>query len=138
MPDGKTFEYRIVTPERVLAQGTAHSMAIPGWDGEIGILHNRAPLLVRLQPGIVRVQLGDDEKWFFIGGGFAEIAGNEVIVLTPRAALPEQAALIDTHALRAEAGRVHVTDAASAMRQSSLYAEIRAVTRLATRTPAHY
>ena len=85
-----TFHCDVVTPERLVVDCEARFVALPAWDGEIGILRNRAPLVVRLGIGEMRLETADGTEKFFIDGGFAEMAGNKLTVLTAQAQRPEE------------------------------------------------
>jgi len=85
-----TFHCDVVTPERLVVDCEARFVALPAWDGEIGILRNRAPLVVRLGIGEMRLETADGTEKFFIDGGFAEMAGNKLTVLTAQAHRPEE------------------------------------------------
>ena len=68
-----TFHCSVVTPERAVLECDAVSAVFPAWDGEIGILPGRAPLLCRLGLGILRAKTAEETHLFFIDGGFAQI-----------------------------------------------------------------
>ena len=72
-------------------------VSLPGTEGVMGILPNHAPLLTALSFGEVMVRKGGDEEYFAIGGGFAEIRPEQVIVLANSA---EQAEEIDLERAR--------------------------------------
>lgn len=80
----------VVTPERAVFEGPARFVALPAWDGEIGILRHRAPLLVKLGVGRLRIDTGDGERVFLIDGGFAEMVDNRLTVLTEDARTPDE------------------------------------------------
>jgi F-type H+-transporting ATPase subunit epsilon len=66
----------------------------------MGILPNHSPLLTTLGYGEVIVREGDREEYFAIGGGFAEVQPDKVVVLADSA---ERAGEIDVD--RAEQAR---------------------------------
>jgi len=84
-PSAKTVQCVVVTPERTVLDDTVDFVALPMFDGELGVLPGRAPLIGRLGPGELRTRKGADLKRFFVDGGFAQVRGNVVTVLTPRA-----------------------------------------------------
>jgi F-type H+-transporting ATPase subunit epsilon len=90
----------IVTQERTVFSGDVLSVSLPGTEGRMGILPHHAPLLTTLGFGEVIVRTEDDEQFFAIGGGFAEVQPDKVIVLADSA---EQAEEIDIE--RAERAR---------------------------------
>jgi len=75
----------IVTPERTLLDATVDFVALPLYDGELGVLPGRAPLIGKLGPGELRIKRGNTVERMFVDGGFAQIRSNVVTVLTPRA-----------------------------------------------------
>lgn len=82
MADSKTFSCSVVTPEKVVLECDARFVALPAHDGEIGLLRSRAPLVCRLAIGKLRVETESGMEVFYIDGGFAEMADNDLTVLT--------------------------------------------------------
>src|ERR1700716_676537 len=64
----------------------------------VGILPRHAPLLTTLNPGIVRIKKGTSEEAMAVGGGFLQVARDQVLILADTA---ERADAIDE--VRAEA-----------------------------------
>ncbi|MHC5541186.1 ATP synthase F1 subunit epsilon, partial [Singulisphaera rosea] len=83
----------VVTPERTLFDDVVEFVVLPLYDGELGILPGRSPLIGRLGFGELRTKEAGDTKRYFIDGGFAQVRDDIVTVLTNRA-IP--AAQIDT------------------------------------------
>jgi F-type H+-transporting ATPase subunit epsilon len=75
----------VVTPERAVLDETADFVALPMFDGELGVLPGRAPLIGRLGFGELRVRQGQQTQHYYIDGGFAQVRANVVTVLTPKA-----------------------------------------------------
>src|SRR6266849_3360881 len=75
----------VVTPERAVLDEPADFVALPMYDGELGVLRGRAPLIGRLGYGELRIRNGATTRRFFVDGGFAQVRSNVVTVLTPRA-----------------------------------------------------
>src|SRR3954467_163547 len=69
------------------------------YDGELGVLPGRAPLIGRLGPGELRLQQHGAAKRLFVDGGVAQGRAGVVTVLTNRAVPAEQ---IDPQAARQE------------------------------------
>jgi F-type H+-transporting ATPase subunit epsilon len=130
MPDGRFFNFSIVTPEKILVEGRAEFLSLPGLEGEFGILYNRSPLLVRLQPGIVRVKTEGREDWYFVAGGFGDVINNQVTILTPRALNAEEVRAEDAQAARTQAGKATGVDPAGQRKQSDAHAEAHALDRV--------
>jgi len=75
----------VVTPEETALESKADFVALPLFDGEIALAPAHAPLIGRLSFGEIRVKIGDKVTRFYVDGGFVEVAGNVVSVLTNRA-----------------------------------------------------
>lgn len=76
----------LVTPEKTLLDQRVTGLRFPLFDGQIGILPGRAPLVGRLGTGELKIDLaGGATERFFIDGGFVQIKGNVVSLLTSRA-----------------------------------------------------
>ena len=75
----------VVTPEKALVDQDSDSLVIPLFDGEMGILPNRAALVSKLGFGCLRIRNGSTDSFFFIEGGTVQISKNIVTLLTPRA-----------------------------------------------------
>ena len=85
-----TFQVEIVSAESEIWSGTAGAVFANAEMGEIGIYPRHAPLLTRLNPGEVRVQLEDgSEEDFFISGGMLEVQPHIVTVLSDTAVRAE-------------------------------------------------
>lgn len=80
----------IVTPEKTLFDETVTSIRFPLYDGDIGILPGRLPLIGRLGAGELRIRMADSERPFFIDGGFVQVRGGVVTLLTDRAVPVDQ------------------------------------------------
>ncbi len=80
-----TFQCTVVTPERATLDCEASFVALPAWDGEIGILRHRAPLLCRLGIGLLRIESPQGNHRLLVDGGFAEMANNRLTILTSSA-----------------------------------------------------
>ncbi len=82
----------IVTQERTVYSGMVDAVNVPGSEGRMGILPNHTALLTTLGFGEVIVRTAGVEEFFAIGGGFAEIQPDKVIILADSA---EHASEID-------------------------------------------
>jgi F-type H+-transporting ATPase subunit epsilon len=88
MAEGKTFHLAVVTPEAAVLDTEARFVALPAHDGEIGFLRDRAPLLIKLDVGLLRAETPDGTTRLYIDGGFAEMLDNQLTVLTEDAKDP--------------------------------------------------
>jgi F-type H+-transporting ATPase subunit epsilon len=84
-PSSRTLECVVVTPERAVLDEQTDFVALPMFDGELGVLPGRAPLIGRLGFGELRIGQGEEARLFYVDGGFAQVRNNVVTVLTPRA-----------------------------------------------------
>ena len=75
----------VVTPEKTVLEKDASFVAVPLYDGEIGIAPGHSPLIGRLGCGELRLRDKDRVSRFYVDGGFVEVNGNIVSVLTSRA-----------------------------------------------------
>ena len=71
----------IVSQDRMVYQGDADTVIIPGVFGEMGILPNHAPLLSTMGFGVIRVRQGDHEEIFTVAGGLVEVQPDIVTIL---------------------------------------------------------
>src|SRR5262249_61189620 len=81
----RTLQCTVVTPEKVVLDQVVDFVALPMYDGELGVLPGRAPLIGRLGPGELRVRRGNETQRFYVDGGFAQGRANVVTGLTSRA-----------------------------------------------------
>jgi F-type H+-transporting ATPase subunit epsilon len=80
----------IVTPEKTVRDQQAEFVALPLYDGEIGIAPGHTPMIGRLDAGEMRIRTSDQTSRLYIEGGFVEVLGNVVTVLTSRAVPAEE------------------------------------------------
>ena len=81
----ETLTCTVVTPEQTALETKADFVALPLFDGEIGILANHSPLIGRLGYGEMRIKSGGQTTVYYVDGGFVQVADNVVAVLTNRA-----------------------------------------------------
>src|SRR5947209_4839601 len=82
---GRQLQCVVVTPEKAILDMKADFVALPLYDGELGVLPGRAPLIGRLGYGELRIRAGAKVERYFIDGGFVQVRGDVVTVLTSRA-----------------------------------------------------
>ena len=75
----------VVTPERTEIDQEVDYLTLPMFDGELGIANNRSPVIGRLGYGTLKLRRGQDVQRYFVDGGFAQVEGNVVSILTQRA-----------------------------------------------------
>src|SRR5436190_9658574 len=81
-----SFQCTVVTPEEQSFDQTVTQAILPAHDGQIGILTDRAPLLVKLGQGPLRLDLASGgRQLFYIEGGVAQMKDNRLTILTNEA-----------------------------------------------------
>ncbi len=75
----------VISPEKVIFEGSAESLVAPAWNGELGILSGHAPLMALLGDGTLRISAAGATQQFHLAGGFLQVVDNVVTVLTERA-----------------------------------------------------
>ena len=85
----------IVTPEDTVLDTRADFVALPLFDGELGVATRHSPLVGRLQSGELRIRHGQQTARYYVEGGFVQVADNEVAVMTGRAQVADS---VDTEA----------------------------------------
>ena len=83
----------LVTPETTLLDQNVRSVQLPLFDGSMGLLPGRAPVVGRVGRGELKFEAGGVSKSYFIDGGFLQVKGSVVTLLTNRAVSAEN---IDT------------------------------------------
>lgn len=75
----------ILTPEKSVYDDEVDMVIAPGSEGYLGILPHHAPLFTTLGPGELRVKRGGVEETLAVFGGFMDVRGDRVTVLTDAA-----------------------------------------------------
>ena len=81
----RVLECIVVTPEATVLQTPAQFVALPLYDGELGVLPGHSPFIGRLGYGELRVVESGKTYRLYVDGGFVQVAGNVVSVLTNNA-----------------------------------------------------
>lgn len=100
-----TIRCEIVSQDRLVFEGEADMVLIPGINGEMGILPNHAPLLSMLKIGVIKVHSSEQEHIFTISGGLAHVQPDGITILANTAESLDE---IDVD--RAEAARKRAKD----------------------------
>ncbi|MBI3230948.1 MAG: hypothetical protein HYZ45_12460, partial [Burkholderiales bacterium] len=64
-----TIHVDVVSAEESIFSGEAKFVALPGEAGELGIYPRHTPLITRIRPGSVRIEMADGEDVFDVGAG---------------------------------------------------------------------
>ncbi len=81
MADERSFQVKIINPERVFYDGEAIMLEFNTTEGQIGIYKNHVPTTVILKPGILKITEAEQEKKAALHSGFVEILKDKVTIL---------------------------------------------------------
>lgn len=88
------FKASVITPEAILLEADVTSAQIPAYDGLVGILHMRAPLLAKLGTGVLQLETAGGTQRFVVSGGYAQMNEDVLTILTsdatPAAAVTQE------------------------------------------------
>jgi F-type H+-transporting ATPase subunit epsilon len=80
-----TFQFDLVSPEKLLVSGEVTQVDVPGSEGDFGVLAGHAPMVTTLRPGILVVYRDGGELRVVVNGGFAEVSPTGLTVLADMA-----------------------------------------------------
>lgn len=80
-----TIRLELVTPERLLLSEDVDEVILPGYEGEFGVLPGHTQFLAILNIGVMRYRKGSPTETIALGGGFAEVTPDRVVVLADTA-----------------------------------------------------
>ncbi len=98
-----TIRCEIASQDRLVFEGEADIVVLPGAEGEMGILPKHAPLLTILNLGVIKVRLGNQEEIFTVTGGVAEIQPEIITILADAAEHIDEIDISRAEAARARA-----------------------------------
>ena len=81
-----TFQFDLVSPEKLLYSGEVEQVDVPGSEGDFGVLAGHAPLVAIVRPGFLTVRVDGKEEKIVVLGGFAEVSAKGLTVLADVAA----------------------------------------------------
>jgi F-type H+-transporting ATPase subunit epsilon len=84
------FELGIVTPEGRVYQGRVESVVLPGSEGDFGVLGGHERFLAPLRIGEIEIRDERGRRFAAISGGFADVSGEQVVVLAETCELAER------------------------------------------------
>lgn len=119
----------IVSQDRLVYEGEADIVLVPGVRGEMGILPNHAPLLSTLSLGILKVRYQNEERVFTVTGGVIEVQPDLVTILADAAESVEE-----INVMRAEEARKRAEEylKAGPPKDSDAYTAMEAALRRST------
>lgn len=90
MADGRYFDVKITTPDRLFFEGEADMIEFVTTEGEIGVYKNHEPTTVVITPGVLKIHKDGKLQKAAIHGGFAEILQERVDMLLEIAEWPDE------------------------------------------------
>jgi F-type H+-transporting ATPase subunit epsilon len=79
-------EFELVSPEKLLLSEPVEMVVVPGEEGDFGVLHQHAPFISAVRPGVIKVHNGGKvTEQIFVSGGFAEVTPARCTVLAEQA-----------------------------------------------------
>jgi len=121
----------VITPERKVYEDDVDMVVAPASEGYVGILPHHVPLFTTLGPGEFKVKKGGVEEVLAVFGGFMDVRGDRVVVLTDAAEPAEEIDADRAHQARERAQQVLAAGPASAADEQRARAELqRALVRL--------
>jgi F-type H+-transporting ATPase subunit epsilon len=75
----------IVTPEASIFSDEVDTVVLPGFEGEMGVLPQHAPLVTSLLPGELRITKSGKTTDMAVGEGLVEVTANATRILTDMA-----------------------------------------------------
>ncbi|MFA5898583.1 MAG: F0F1 ATP synthase subunit epsilon [Hyphomicrobium sp.] len=80
-----TFNFELVTPERLVFSGEASQVVVPGAEGDFAVLSGHSPFISTLRPGILDVTMPDGRQQLLVKKGIAEADPDRLTVLAQTA-----------------------------------------------------
>ena len=82
-----TIHVDVVSAEEQIFSGEAEFVALPGEAGELSIYPKHTPLITRIRPGAVPIQVPGqaEDEFVFVAGGILEVQPNAITVLADTA-----------------------------------------------------
>lgn len=90
-----TFQFSLVSPQKLLFAGLVDQVDVPGIEGDFGVLSGHAPIVAVVRPGVVTAMAGTAREKFVLYGGLAEFAGEELTILADSATSMEEVDLAE-------------------------------------------
>ncbi|MFA5949094.1 MAG: ATP synthase F1 subunit epsilon [Hyphomicrobium sp.] len=81
----QTFKFELVSPEKVIIEGDAEQVLLPGSEGDMTILPGHSPVVSTLRPGVLDVVLAGAKARVFVKQAFAQVEPDRLTVLAEKA-----------------------------------------------------
>lgn len=81
-----SFNFELVSPERLLLSEAVSEVIVPAADGEMTVMANHAPVMATIKPGIVEVKSAEGaSNRYVVFGGFVDILPDGCTILAESA-----------------------------------------------------
>jgi len=81
-----TMQLDIVSAETEIFSGTVNAVIAPAIIGDVGIFPQHTPLVTRLKPGELKIEVeGEEDRYIYVSGGMLEVQPDIVTVLSDTA-----------------------------------------------------
>ena len=106
-----TFHFELVSPDKVLFNGAAQAVLVPGNEGDFQALSEHAPVMTAMRPGVVEIDDAEGKRRrVFVRGGFADVSQKGLILLA-ETAIPFEELSADAIGQEIKNAEEDVTDA---------------------------
>jgi F-type H+-transporting ATPase subunit epsilon len=83
-----TFHFELVSPDKMLFNGSAQAVLVPGAEGDFQVLSDHAPVMTAMRAGVVGIDDAEGKhSRVFVRGGFAD-ASKAGLILLAETAIP--------------------------------------------------
>ena len=123
-----TFNFELVSPERVLFSGSVDAVVLPASEGDMTVLAGHAPMMTTLKTGfLVITSTPGNGRRVLVRGGFADVNQTGLTVLAERALPAEELTqeILDKEILQAEMAYDATNDPAAEHAAESAIAQLR-------------
>ena len=81
----ENFNFKIISPEKVIFSDVVSMATLPSYEGEMSILKDHISIITFLRPGILKINKKNDTEKFFVQDGTIEFFNNNLVILTASA-----------------------------------------------------
>ena len=124
------FKASLITPEAIVLETNVTGAKVPASDGLVGVLSHRAPLLAKLGTGVLTLDTAGGAQKFLVAGGYAQMKGEELTILTTEAIPAAQVTAEMLAAERAKLNAIQGTDLPSMEKRQAVEARVYAMKSL--------
>ena len=81
-----SFDFELVSPDRLLLSEPTKSVVVPGMDGYFTVMKDHAPVIASISPGVLEVEFDNGTKRdIYVRGGFADVSPTGLKILAEQA-----------------------------------------------------